>query len=119
MSDVFEYRPKFVDIRVKKPAPEALEREPADHACDHIGCARAGVHRAPKGREHENQYWRFCAEHAADYNKRWDYFAGMSEGEFSAYLAREETGHRPTWTFRSGNGELQSLNESLRVVTCQ
>ncbi|MBI3439016.1 MAG: DnaJ domain-containing protein [Proteobacteria bacterium] len=26
----------------------------------------------------------------------------MSDGEFKDYLAREEVGHRPTWTFRSG-----------------
>jgi hypothetical protein len=41
-------------------------------------------------------------EHVADYNRRWNYFAGMSDGEFKDYLAREEVGHRPTWTFRSG-----------------
>src|SRR6185295_14950219 len=44
----------------------------------------------------------FCVEHAADYNRRWNYFAGMNDGELKDYLAREEVGHRPTWTFRSG-----------------
>jgi hypothetical protein len=102
MSDVFDYRPKFVDIRVKKPDPEAVAREPSDRPCDHIGCTRSGVHKAPKGREHENQFWHFCIEHAAAYNKRWDYFAGMSDAELEDYQRREETGHRPTWTFRSG-----------------
>jgi hypothetical protein len=102
MSDVFEYRPKFIDIRVKKPDPEAVNREPTDRPCDHIGCARAGSHRAPKGRAHEGQFWHFCVEHAAAYNKRWDYFAGMSDSELEDYQRREETGHRPTWTFRSG-----------------
>lgn len=105
MTDTFEYRPKFVDIRVKKPDAAAPEREPEDRPCDQIGCARAGQHRAPKGRDREGEFWHFCLEHVSDYNKRWDYFAGMSEGEFSAYLAGEETGHRPTWTFRSGKGD--------------
>ncbi len=102
MSDVFEYRPKFVDIRVKKPDPEMLARGESDRHCDHIGCQRMGSHRAPKGRDHENQYWHFCAEHAADYNRRWNYFEGMSDSELENYRAREEVGHRPTWTFRSG-----------------
>ncbi|MBY0563599.1 MAG: J domain-containing protein [Hyphomonadaceae bacterium] len=102
MSDVFDYRPKFVDIRVKKPDPETQRHAPEDRPCDHIGCARAGGHRAPKGREHEGQFWHFCLEHAAEYNKRWDYFAGMGDAELAAYRAKEEVGHRPTWTFRSG-----------------
>lgn len=108
MSDVFEYRPKFVDIRVKKPDPETLNRAPEDRPCEHIGCRRAGGHRAPKGRAHEGQFWHFCVEHAAEYNKRWDYFAGMSEDELAAYRAREEVGHRPTWTFRAGRLDRQS-----------
>jgi hypothetical protein len=107
MSNAFEYRPKFVDIRVKKPGAAKAgvakpERETAQRACDHVGCKHPGVHRAPKGRGRGNEYWHFCLNHAAEYNRRWDYFSGMSEGEFSDYLAREEVGHRPTWTFRSG-----------------
>jgi hypothetical protein len=49
-----------------------------------------------------NQFWHFCAAHAAEYNKRWNYFAGMSEAEKADFQKKEETGHRPTWTFRSG-----------------
>jgi hypothetical protein len=105
MSNVFEYRPKFVDIRVKKPDADAkfYGREERDYpACDHIGCARAGRHRAPKSRDRSGEFWHFCLDHAADYNRRWDYFAGMSDAELADYQRREETGHRPTWTFRSG-----------------
>lgn len=112
MSDVFEYRPKFVDIRVKKPDAAHVEREPHERACDHIGCTRSGSHRAPKGRDHEGQFWHFCFEHAADYNRRWNYFAGMSDDELAAYRAREEVGHRPTWTFRSGR--LDRFSSAMR-----
>jgi len=102
MSGAFEYRPKYVDIRVKKPDAETLEREPGKRPCDHVGCQLAGIHRAPKSRDRAGEYWHFCVGHAADYKRRWNYFSGMSDAEFSDYLAREETGHRPTWTFRSG-----------------
>lgn len=102
MSGAFEYRPKFVDIRVKKPDAETVTREPEARPCDHIGCTRVGAHRAPKGRDHINEYWHFCREHVSDYNQRWNYFSGMSETEFAEYQKAEETGHRPTWTFRSG-----------------
>lgn len=108
MSDVFDYRPKFVDIRVKKPdaAPPPHAHDSAGLvACDRIGCESAGLHRAPKGREHENQYWHFCLTHVAEYNRRWNYFAGMSDSQLADYQAREEIGHRPTWTFRGGRGD--------------
>lgn len=102
MSGAFEYRPKYVDIRVKKPDAETFERAPVDKPCDHVGCERAGIHRAPKSRDRTGEYWHFCLAHASDYNRRWNYFSGMSEAEFAQYLAREEVGHRPTWTFRGG-----------------
>src|SRR5690606_32981853 len=50
----------------------------------------------------QGDYWHFCLSHASEYNRRWNYFAGMSDDELAAYQAREETGHRPTWSFRSG-----------------
>ena len=105
MSNAFEYRPKFVDIRVKKIGAKAPPHVPITQPCDHIGCQREGSHKAPKSREHANQFWHFCAEHVADYNKHWNYFSGMSDAELEAYRAREEVGHRPTWTFRGGKGD--------------
>jgi hypothetical protein len=111
MSETFEYRPKFVDIRVK-PNAEAAPRESHERPCDYVGCRHAGLHRAPKGRGHSNEFWHFCVEHAADYNRRWNYFAGMSDGELKDYMAREEVGHRPTWTFR--NGRLDRFSSALR-----
>jgi hypothetical protein len=116
MSDAFEYRPKFVDIRVKKAgAAKAASREPETRPCDHVDCKRPGAHRAPKGRDRENEFWHFCAEHVAEYNKRWNYFQGMSDAELAAYRKKEEVGHRPTWTFRSGRlDRFSSANRNVR-----
>ncbi|HVZ99793.1 MAG TPA: DnaJ domain-containing protein [Caulobacterales bacterium] len=112
MSAAFEYRPKYVDIRVRKPAAEEVAREPLERSCDHVGCERAGVHRAPKSRERVNDYWWFCFEHAADYNRRWDYFSGMSDAELADFHKAAEIGHRPTWTFRSGR--LDRMSSAMR-----
>jgi hypothetical protein len=112
MSETFAYRPKFVDIRVKKPDAETVARDPSELPCDHIGCTRAGGHKAPKGRAHDGQFWHFCAGHAAEYNRRWNYFEGMSEAELADYQRKEETGHRPTWTFRSGR--LDKFSSAMR-----
>ncbi|RYF88086.1 MAG: molecular chaperone DnaJ, partial [Caulobacteraceae bacterium] len=43
--------------------------------------------------------------HAAEYNKSWDYFSGMSEGEIASRQNEErQTGGRPTWAFRAAAG---------------
>jgi len=106
MPTAFHYRPKFVDIRVKKPgAAAAEERAPDARGCDHGGCVRPGLHRAPKSRGREGEFWWFCADHAADYNRSWNYFAGMSDEELAAYDRAEAAGHRPTWTFRAARGD--------------
>ena len=100
MASAFHYRPKFVDIRASRPAATAKGPAARARACDHAGCADAGEHRAPKSRERANDFWYFCQAHAAEYNRRWNYFAGMSAEEYDAHLRAEEAGHRPTWTFR-------------------
>lgn len=108
MPETFSYRPKFVDIRVKKAGKAGAakaEPEPSERKCDHTGCSSPGLHRAPKSRDHANQFWNFCAPHAAEYNKRWDYFKGMTDAELADYRKKEEIGHRPTWTFRGGRGD--------------
>lgn len=105
MADAFVYRPKFVDIRIKKPGEQARAREPEERACDQVGCRRAGTHRAPKSRENTQSFWWFCTDHVAEYNRQWNYFEGMSEDELSAFGAAERAGHRPTWSFRAGRGD--------------
>lgn len=107
MATAFTYRPKFVDIRVNKPRSEAAPepRRPDERPCDHLGCRAAGAFKAPKGRDLEGQYWWFCQDHAADYNRRFNYFAGMSDEELMAYSAKEAVGHRPTWSFKAGKAD--------------
>ena len=51
--------------------------------CDHPGCTKAGTCRAPKTRDLRD-YWHFCQEHAAEYNKNWNYYADMTPEEIEA-----------------------------------
>lgn len=103
MPAAFQYRPKFVDIRVRPPeeAQAAAANEPL---CEQPGCDDVATARAPKGREHPNEFWRYCKHHAADYNKRFNYYAGMTEPEIAALQEDEvKTGGRPTWEFRASS----------------
>ncbi|GAB4131538.1 MAG: J domain-containing protein [Rhodothalassiaceae bacterium] len=57
--------------------------------CDFHGCTEAGEHPAPKstrGRER----WYFCERHAADYNRNWNFFAGMSDEAVRDFMRREQ-----------------------------
>lgn len=59
--------------------------------CDFPGCTKAGVCRAPKSRDLKEYHW-FCKEHAAEYNKNWNYYADMSCDEIEQDWERETFG---------------------------
>lgn len=88
--------PLFDRIRVRPRAEEV--RAPSVQLCEHAGCRNAGEFRAPKGRNREGQFWHFCLDHVRDYNKTYNYFAGLPDDSVSAYQRDAATGHRPTWT---------------------
>jgi hypothetical protein len=87
---------KYFDCVRVKPDHEQVVREEAP-ACQWKGCVAAGVHRAPRGRGHEGQYFLLCLEHIRQFNASYNYFAGMSNADIEAYQKDSVTGHRPTW----------------------
>lgn len=85
----------FDRIRTRrKREPDA---EPSAPTCQWDGCEKPGVHRAPVGRNAENQFFMFCFEHVKEYNKGYNYFSGLSDTEIARYQKEAITGHRPTW----------------------
>jgi hypothetical protein len=110
MPGAFQYRPKFVDIRVRPPVEGEAEREadvhalkPGERQCDHPGCLRAATARAPKSRDMLNEHYWFCQPHAAEYNRNWNFFAGLSDSEVRRRQDEElMTGGRPTWQMKAG-----------------
>ena len=44
--------------------------------CDREGCSEVGDRPAPKA-PHSGERWMFCEAHAAEYNRNWNYFAGL------------------------------------------
>jgi hypothetical protein len=93
--------PLFDRIRVKPTEDRA--RKADEPCCQWKGCGNTATHRAPKGRTHENEYWRFCLEHVREYNHSYNYFSGMSDDAVMKYQKDAVTGHRPTWKMGTGN----------------
>lgn len=87
---------KYFDrIRIKPDGETVFAETPG---CEWPGCRHAGGFRAPKGRGREGQFFNYCLDHVRDYNKSYNYFAGMGDEDVIAYQKASTTGHRPTWT---------------------
>jgi hypothetical protein len=56
--------------------------------CDRHGCTSAGDRPAPKS-PNSPERWYFCEVHAGEYNRNWDYFAGLSAEEAAEREANE------------------------------
>ena len=59
--------------------------------CDRHGCTAPGDCPAPKSPNSPDR-WYFCTEHAAEYNRGWNYFEGLSAEE----AAEREAADRQT-----------------------
>ena len=102
----------FDSIRIapkkgKAKVATAADPRPAsgDALCQWDGCTKAGAHRAPVGRNRENEYFLFCEEHVREYNKNYNYFSGLSDDDIAHMQKDALTGHRPTWKV-STNGTM-------------
>ena len=65
--------------------------------CEAPGCKLAGDFRAPRARDRLNEYRWFCLEHVREYNKKWDYFAGLDANQIEAHIRADTTWRRPVW----------------------
>jgi hypothetical protein len=59
--------------------------------CDREGCTEVGDRPAPKA-PNKPERWYFCESHAAEYNRNWNYFAGLSPEDAARRAADEESG---------------------------
>lgn len=83
--------------RKRRPRFYEPETPPQPTHCQHPECDLPGVYRAPKSRAQLNEYFWFCLDHVRDYNKAWDYYAGMSQAEIERHVRNDVVGQRPTW----------------------
>tara|TARA_Y100000996_G_scaffold118488_1_gene88397 strand:+ start:5 stop:613 length:609 start_codon:yes stop_codon:yes gene_type:complete len=85
---------KFFDgIKISK-KQESIKRE---DNCQWEDCEMPAVHKAPKGRGMEGQYYNFCLKHVREYNKNYNYFEGMNQTDLSKFQKEAMLGDRPTW----------------------
>ncbi len=65
--------------------------------CAWPGCLARAAYPAPSSRRALRSFIWFCLEHVREYNRTWNYFAGMNEHEIEAHRRADTTWHRPSW----------------------
>jgi curved DNA-binding protein CbpA len=104
--------PIYDRIRVKPAEDRRLRAECP--GCDWPNCTEQASHRAPKGRNREREYWRFCLPHVREYNQSYNFFAGMSDDAVARYQKDALTGHLPTWRMGAIGGQKRGKERTGR-----
>ena len=87
--------------------------------CDREGCNEVGDRPAPKAPNSKDR-WYFCEAHAAEYNKNWNYFAGLTPEEAARRAASEESGAKgfrqsAQWKW-AGPGDGSRTRDEMRAL---
>lgn len=112
MTDNYSYKPKGIDIRVNKGKKKL---NPDETECDWAGCVAMGGCKAPKSPDKLREYYNFCAPHAREYNKNWNFFSGMTDEDIHEWQAGARHGHRPTWDVRKNTGERAQARKKTKA----
>ena len=71
--------------------------------CEWQNCKEIGSCKAPVEKDNSKNYRWLCEKHIISFNKSWDYFDGMNQGEIEDFLKSDMTWHRPTQKFGSSD----------------
>ena len=77
--------------------------------CDWSKCKKIGLYRAPVEKDNSRKFRLLCLEHIKIFNKSWNYFADMNEGEIEHFVKSDLTWHKPTKSFSSSENFFRML----------
>ena len=88
--------------------------------CEWQNCNELGQFKAPAEKDNSKNFRWFCKEHIKQFNKKWDYFDGMSQNEIENFLKSDLTWHRPTQKFGSNDNFFNilwnnTLNDKFKI----
>ena len=83
--------------------------------CEWGNCNKIGKFKAPAEKDNSKNFKWLCKDHIKLFNKKWNYFNGMSQSEIENFLKSDLTWHRPTQKFGSADNFFNILwNNVLR-----
>tara|TARA_Y100000590_G_scaffold42704_1_gene45490 strand:- start:12 stop:542 length:531 start_codon:yes stop_codon:yes gene_type:complete len=77
--------------------------------CDWNNCLEEGAYKAPVERDNSKKYRMLCLNHVKEFNKKWNYFDGMSDNQVYEFLKSDMTWHKPTQSFSSSDNYFKIL----------
>jgi DnaJ-domain-containing protein 1 len=89
---------------------------PGERICEAPGCRLGGEYRAPRARDQLDQYRWFCLEHVREYNKKWDYFAGLDAEAIEQHIRADTTWRRPVWPLGGRRPGGPRINDPLGLT---
>ena len=95
-----------------------------ENICDYKNCKKIGKHKAPIEKDNSKKFKWLCLDHIKEFNKRWDYFKGMSDHEIYNSLKSDMTWHKPTQSFNSPDNFFNilwknTLNEGKNILNSE
>jgi len=83
--------------------------------CDWNNCFEIGEYKAPIEKDNTKNYRLLCLNHVKEFNKKWNYFAGMDDNQICEFLKSDMTWHKPTQSFSSSDNFFKILwNNALK-----
>ncbi len=77
--------------------------------CDWNNCFEIGEYRAPIEKDNSKNYRFLCLKHVKEFNRNWNYFAGMNDDEVIDFLKSDMTWHKKTQSFSSSDSFFKVL----------
>ena len=74
-----------------------------ENICEWENCKESGDFKAPIEKDNSKNHRWMCEEHIKLFNKSWNYFDGMNQGEIENFIKSDITWHRPTQKFGSSD----------------
>ena len=71
--------------------------------CEWKNCNETGRFKAPAEKDNSKNFRWLCEDHIKIFNKKWNYFDGMSQNEIVNFIKSDLTWHRPTQKFASSD----------------
>jgi len=83
--------------------------------CDWNNCFEIGEYKAPIEKDNSKKYRLLCLKHVKEFNRNWNYFAGMNDAQIYDFLKSDMTWHKPTQSFSSSDNFFKVLwNNALK-----
>ena len=71
--------------------------------------------KAPIEKDNSKNFRLLCLNHIKEFNKNWNYFSGMNDGQIYNFLKSDMTWHKPTQSFSSSDNFFKVLwNNALK-----